>query len=139
MIKVISLKEFLNAPDFSDYILSGHDNKIFMYAKNKCISTGDVIKDLKTIISRTCSVEYFKISDENMYQVVYGVFERWVEDLQKTIFWRNLFNKEALFFKETVSLKTVVSSMVSQIALVVMVHPHKELNFDKWDTTDLRD
>lgn len=127
MIKVDSLESFFAAPD-ADYCLSGHDGKIFAYAKNCYNTIGDMILDLKIIIGKTCGVDPEKVSYKFIYTIVYHVFVKWVEIKNQQFVWRNLF-EGVVFFKESVKFKEVISLMLLQISLIQMKYPNKELHF----------
>ena len=139
MERVNSLEEFLAASDFTDYELSGHDNMIFLYAKNGLDTTGDMIQDLKIIIAYNTAMESRYVSHENIYHIVYGVFSRWVDKVEQYGFWHRLFELGHIFFEDNVSFKEVISSMISYISLIRMKYPHKELHFTKVNKRDLKD
>ena len=139
MVKVDCLENFLNAPDYIDYVLSGHDNMIFLYAKNGLETTGDIVQDLKIIVGFTCSMESKRVSKENIYHIVYGVFSRWVDKVEQYVFWHRLFEFGHIFFEDNVSFKEVISEMISYISLIRMKYPHKELHFAEVKKRDLKE
>lgn len=131
MNDVHNLKDFLALPTFQDGVLSGHDNQIFLYAKNHYNTTGDMIQDLKILISSICNMDVDHISMENLYHIVHGVWWNWVEENEKFRFTRDLF-KGGLRFDDEIKIKEVINSMLSQISLIQMVYENdKELRFGK--------
>ena len=139
MIKVDCRENFLNAPDNENYVLSGYDNMIFLYAKNGLKTTGDMIQDLKIIIGSVCGMDSDYVSKDNIYHIVYHVFTRWVKETEQYHFWEKLFNHGSIFFNEEIKFKEIVSAMLSIISLIQMKYPNKELHFSEIKMRDLKE
>jgi hypothetical protein len=139
MKRVYCLEDFLSASENENYVLYGHDNMIFLYSKDKFNSTGDMIKDLKIIIGYTCAMDPDMVNNENVYHIVYSVFERWVSKVEQKGFWFKLFScGNKLFFSNEIDFKDVIFSMLTLITLIQMKYDNKELHFTEVKEKDLK-
>lgn len=140
MKEIYNMKDFLEAPNLGDqklqYVLTGHENHIFLYAKNHYHGIDkNVISDLKVLVGHVCSIEPEHVSTENLYHVVYGVWKDWVGEHQRDIFVRELF-KGGLRMRETISVADVILDMISDISQVKMKFEDREILFSEKISVD---
>jgi len=116
--------------------LTSYDNYITRYSKNHYNGTGDLINDLKIIISKVCNLKREDISSKETYNIVFNVWDKWVLDNTKAFLVRNLFY-DVIRMKESINYKEVIEKMLSDISLTQMIFDDREIKFSDLHFQDL--
>jgi len=116
--------------------LTSYDNYITRYSKNHYNGTGDLINDLKIIISKVCNLKREDISSKEIYNIVFNVWDKWVLDNTKAFLVRNLFY-DVIRMKESINYKEVIEKMLSDISLIQMIFDDREIKFSDLHFQDL--
>ena len=116
--------------------LTSYDNYITRYSKNHYNGTGDLINDLKIIISKVCNLKREDISSKEIYNIVFNVWDKWVLDNTKAFLVRNLFY-DVIRMKESINYKEVIEKMLSDISLTQMIFDDREIKFSDLHFQDL--
>lgn len=119
-----------------EVILTSYDNYITRYSKNHYNGTGDLINDLKIIISKVCNLKREDISSKEIYNIVFNVWDKWVLDNTKAFLVRNLFY-DVISMKESINYKEVIEKMLSDISLTQMIFDDREIKFSDLHFQDL--
>jgi hypothetical protein len=137
MNKITNIRDFLNKKKKSKLfaVLEDYDSQVFLYAKGHYNYeiiigklSGNIIEDLRILIAKVWNQkDKEEISNEFLYEIVYGVWSEWVLENIKEELIQNLFHDPYHGAKESLSFKEMIEKMIVQISMIKIFYKDREI------------